>query len=189
MPQFVNEFSQGWGEVEWSARSVLAEYAQAGAAERAWDVYLRVVRLRPDDVTLRLEVARAEARFGRWSQAAADYAELLRRRPESDAEVWFESACLCQLADDRDGYAKTRAAVLRRAEVKHDLRPFLVARACTLAPEAADLDRAARIAAEELAGMRDQYAGLTQQAALEVRAGHPDKAVPLLRQCLKGFPY
>jgi hypothetical protein len=66
--------------------------------------------------------------------------------------------------------------------------PFLEARACNLAPEAADVDRASGLAAEELAGMPHRHAALTQQAALEVRAGHPDKAVPLLRQVLTEYP-
>jgi hypothetical protein len=106
-PRLVVEFTHGPDEPGWTTPRVLAEYAQAGAAERVCGVYLRLVRLRPDDLNLRPEWARVQARFGRWAQAAADYAELLRR-PDSDAEVCFEAGCLCLLADDRGAYDKAR---------------------------------------------------------------------------------
>jgi tetratricopeptide (TPR) repeat protein len=130
----------------------------------------------------------AYAARSEWAKAAADYAQVVERQPDADAHFWFEHACLRLLAGDAAGHAKVCAALLERGEQKKDLRPFLVARACTLAPLAAsDTERATRLAAGEL---KDPTAfwSLTEAAALEVRAGRCDKAEILLRRCLKDNP-
>src|SRR5262249_49805264 len=128
-------------------------------------------------------------RFSRWTEAAAAYAALIERQPNADAEVWFEYAALRLLAGDREGQRKTAALMLKRAEENKDLRPFLVARACTLAPlPAEEVRRAARLTEAELAQNGEAYWSLTQRGALEVRAGRPESAVPLLRQPLKAAP-
>jgi WD40 repeat protein/predicted Ser/Thr protein kinase/predicted Zn-dependent protease len=169
--------------------SVEMSYAEVGVAERASEFYARLLRLRPDDPQVQRNAALFAVRFGRWADAAAAYAALIERQPNADAEVWFEHAALGLLAGDREGQRKTAALMLKRTEEKKDLRPFLVARACTLAPlPAEEVQRAARLAEAELAQNGEAYWSLTQRGALEVRAGRAESAVPLLRQALKAAP-
>jgi hypothetical protein len=155
-------------------------------AERAGEFYARLVRLRPDDLAVRHDSGLVAARFSRWADAAAEIAIVTERQPGADANVWFEHAGLRLLAGDREGYRKTVALMLKRAEEKKDLRPFLVARACALAslpPE--EVKRAAQLAERELAQNNEAFLSLAQRGALEFRAGRPERATPLLRQGLK----
>jgi tetratricopeptide (TPR) repeat protein len=161
-------------------------YAEAGAGERASEFYARLLRLRPDDMQVRHNAGLLPAWFSRWTEAAGEYAALIERKPGADADTWFEHACLRLLTGDRDGYRKVADLMLKRGEEKKDLRPYLVARACALAPlPAEDVKRAARLAEAELAQNGQAHWSLLLRGALEVRAGQPDRAVPLLHQALK----
>jgi hypothetical protein len=64
-------------------------------------------------------------------------------------------------------------------------RPYLAARACTLAPGSADAPKLpSRLAQEELRRDSTAFWSLTEQAALQVRAGRFQQAIPLLERSL-----
>jgi hypothetical protein len=75
--------------------------------------------------------------------------------------------------------------MLARCQPAGPLRPYLVARACTLAPDSADDPlQPLRLAAKELEGNGAEFWALTEQAALDVRTGRPKDAVPHLELSL-----
>src|SRR5262249_44729507 len=58
-------------------------------------------------------------------------------------------------------------------------------RACTLAPDSTDdPERPGRLSLGELQGRKNEYWSLTEQAALHVRAGRFQEAIPLLERSL-----
>jgi tetratricopeptide (TPR) repeat protein len=127
------------------------------------------------------------AHLGRceWKEAAACYAEALDLEPTDDGSPWFEYAASQLLAGDRSGYRRTCARMLSRCQVAPQMRPYLVARACTLEPDSADDSAlATRLSADELRRNSDAFWSLTEQAALDVRAGRAAEAVPLLERSL-----
>jgi serine/threonine protein kinase/Flp pilus assembly protein TadD len=129
--------------------------------------------------------ARAE-----WTKAAALVAQCIDpqvQKPAAldDSHLYFEHACLRLLVNDAAGHRLICARMLDRA----DLRPFLVARACTLAPDAAvDLARVERLAQGELQKNQHQHWSMLEQAALDYRAGRYDSARTKLRTCLGVYP-
>jgi hypothetical protein len=69
---------------------------------------------------------------------------------------------------------------------KTPLRPYLVARACTLAPDSSDdPDRPALLSLAELRGAETTFWSRTEQGALQVRVGHFSSAVLLLEYSLR----
>jgi serine/threonine-protein kinase len=134
------------------------------------------------------ESGRAAADRRQWGEAAAQYARLFNAVPNHLGEIWFERAAVQLLAGDRDGYRQTCERLLPLAG-KDGVRAYHVARACTLTADAvADAKAPARVSAQELSVYRADFWALTEQGALEVRAGRPKQAVPLLMQSLKAEP-
>src|SRR5262249_29953047 len=133
-----------------------------------------------------LESARAHADRGQWAKAAALYARLFETVPQQvNGDIWFERAAVQLLAADRDGYRQSCERMLKLGR-QGQLRAYLVARACTLAPDSvADTAGPARLSAAELSAFRLQFWALTEQGALDVRAGRGKRAVPQLMQSLK----
>src|SRR5262249_16465781 len=87
----------------------------------------------------------------------------------------------------RPGYCRTCADMLARCQMTPPLRPYLAARACTLAPNSADDPaRPANLSRNELQQSGTEGWSLTEQAALQVRAGRAGEAVPLLERSLMG---
>jgi WD40 repeat protein/tetratricopeptide (TPR) repeat protein len=143
---------------------VEAAYVQVGVAERTSEFYAQLLRLLPDDMQVRRASGLFAVRFSRWKEAAADYTTVTERQTNADADTWFEHACLRLLVNDREGHRKAVALMLKRGEEKKDLRPFLVARACTLAPlPAEDVKRAAQLADAELAENSEAFWSLMQR--------------------------
>src|SRR5262249_20937233 len=65
-------------------------------------------------------------------------------------------------------------------------RSYLLARACTLAPDSvADLSLVSRLAEKELQEKSKEFWSLTEQGALAYRAGRYQDAVPFFEQSLK----
>jgi hypothetical protein len=84
---------------------------------------------------------------------------------------------------DQAGYRQTCGEMLQR---KPGVRPYHVARACTLAADSVkDAGLPGKIAAGELRQNRQQFWSLTEQGALAYRAGRYDEAATLLEQSLK----
>jgi hypothetical protein len=66
------------------------------------------------------------------------------------------------------------------------MRPFHVARACTLAPDSVeDASRPGQLVGDELSRNKDTFWSLTEQGALKVRSGRFEEAIPLLEGSLR----
>jgi serine/threonine protein kinase/Flp pilus assembly protein TadD len=130
--------------------------------------------------------ARVHAARREWGQAADCYARAVKRGPTDDGELWFEYAAALLLSGDRAGYRQACARLVERCGKASELRPYHVARACTLAPDAvADAAAPGRLAQKELSGQAGEFWSLTEQGALHCRAGRFKEAVPLLEQSLR----
>jgi serine/threonine-protein kinase len=166
--------------------------ALAGQGDRdgAFAAWRRAVALRPHArLHSNIEIEKGRFHVGRreWQQAIACYARAQKLFPREDSLVWFEYAAVLLLSGDEAGYRKTCADLVQRCgKTPEPLRAYLVARACTLAPgAAADAARAGRLAQPMLKTDSTGAWSLTQQAALEHRAGRLAQALPLLEQSLK----
>src|SRR4029077_1331513 len=101
----------------------------------------------------------------------ACYAEGFELEPTDDGELWFEYAATQLLARDRSGYLRTSAHMLARCQATK-MRPYLVARACTLAPDSvADWGLPSRLSRDELRRKETEPWSLTEQPAWKYRAG------------------
>jgi tetratricopeptide (TPR) repeat protein len=136
---------------------------------------------------LRLITAgREHARRREWEKAARCYAQLLDRDRAPTSDVCFEHAALLLLSGDRKGYQSACARMVERASKINDFRAYLAARACTLsAGSREETARAGQLAEQEVTGASPPgFWWLTEQAALQYRAGRFDRALPLLEQSL-----
>ena len=133
-----------------------------------------------------LPTARAYAAQGECAVAADCYAWVFRTIPNDDGEAWFEFAAVSLLAGDRKVYRQTCAWMVDRAPgPRGEMRPYHVARACTLAPDAvSDIARPTRLSRSELQSSRKTFWSLTEQGALRYRAGEFREAIPLFEQSL-----
>jgi len=130
------------------------------------------------------QLPRQLALAGDWTGADAD-ADAFQRAPSNNGERWYEYACVRLLAGDPDGYRKACATMLQRRG-QLDLRPYHLARACTLAPDAVpDLVEVARLAEKELKDHAAEFWALTEQGALAYRAGRCEEAAALLEKCVQ----
>ncbi len=168
------------------ARDERALAAFAPDERRAWQaLWAKVAELAARDPPAKLGQARAHVGRREWAKAAACYAEALDLEPTDDGELWFEYAACQQLAGDRAGYRRACAHMLARCGATPSVRPSLVARACTLAPDSAgDAVRARHLSEGELSSHGDTFWSLTEQGALRFRAGRFDESVPLFKRSL-----
>jgi tetratricopeptide (TPR) repeat protein len=124
---------------------------------------------------------------GDWSTAVAGYAMLLAAQP-LDGELGFEYAAVLLLSGDQTGYRKTCRELLDRSgkgSGQGRVRPYHVARACTLAPDSVkDPALPGKQADAELKQNKGEFWSLTEQGALAYRAGRYDEAATLLEQSL-----
>src|SRR5262249_9040246 len=132
------------------------------------------------------EQGRSHAARREWGQAADCYARVSLRAPADDGHFWFEYAAVLLLSGDREGYAKACAHMVARCGQTTRLRAFLMARACTLAPDSvADAAKPGLLAGKELTANAGEFWSLTEQGALRYRAGRFKEAVPLLEKSLR----
>jgi hypothetical protein len=102
--------------------------------------------------------------------------------PTDNREVWFEYAAVQLLANDRAGYRQTCGHMVARSHPAEPLRPYLVARACTLAPGwTIDLMKPLLPSLKELEGGEAEFWALTERGALEFRTSGPT-AIPYLER-------
>ena len=106
-----------------------------------------------------------------------------------EGHVWFKYAAVLLLCGDRPGYANACTQMVQRYGATPNLRAYLVARACTLAPDTvAEASRAGRLADSELKENAREFWSLTEQGALQYRAGRFSQAVALFEQSLRADP-
>ena len=155
---------------------------EARAWQALWD---KVATLAARDPAAKLDQARAHVARTEWEKAARCYAEGMELEPTDDGDLWFEYAAAQLLAGDRAGYRRTCAHMLARCQPAGPMRPYLVARACTLAPDSTnDPAQPLRLAFDELTRGDREFWALTERGALQVRARQPGFAVAYLERSL-----
>jgi serine/threonine-protein kinase len=147
--------------------------AKLPAEERqAWqELWAKVTDLAARDPYQLLEQARAYVARTQWKEAVKCYAKSLALQPTEVADIWYEYAAAQLLAKDLAGYRGTCAYMKARCSPKGPMRSYLVARVCTLAPDASEESTRSvqQLAARELNDKRGEFWALTEQAALNVR--------------------
>jgi tetratricopeptide (TPR) repeat protein len=145
----------------------------------AWQaLWAKVATLAARDPAAKFDHARAHAARLEWKNAAKCYAEGMELEPTQNGDVWFEYAAAQLLAGDRTGYRRACAHMLARGQGPGSMRSYLVARACTLAPDSTeDSAQPFRVSATELASHSAEFWALTEEAALIMRSGQFQLAV------------
>jgi WD40 repeat protein/tetratricopeptide (TPR) repeat protein len=173
---------------EWHIRQ-----ANACQAEGEWSSVIvhadRLIEQAPEDGLLWALRALAHAVLRQYPQAAADYEESLKRRPD-DAQTWILAATVQLALQDVAGHRRCCQEILRRFSNTSD--PSLaewLAKTCLVAPGAVDdLAPALKLAEKAVEGGprvdRFFWKGLTKGIA-EYRAGHWDQAVSWLDKARK----
>jgi eukaryotic-like serine/threonine-protein kinase len=147
-----------------------------------WD---KVATLAARDPAVMFDQARAHVARTKWEKAARCYAEGMELEPTDNSDLWFEYAAVQLLAGDRAGYRRACAHMLARCQPAGPMRPYLVARACTLAPDSAnEAAQPLQLAVAELTRGEREFWALTERGALEVRAGKPGFAGAYLERSL-----
>jgi tetratricopeptide (TPR) repeat protein len=184
----------GWSLAAWQTDPALASVRDPAALAKMPDAEREQWQRLWADVAARvaadpLERGRALAARRQWDRAADGYARSLARGPTDDDHFWFEYAALSLLSGDRPSYVKACAHLMEACGKKGGPRPYHVARACTLAPDAvAEASLPGRLAEKELKASAKQFWSLTEQGALAYRAGRYQEAVPVLEQSLQADP-
>jgi serine/threonine-protein kinase len=163
------------------------ELARLPRDERqAWQaLWADVAALAARDPAALFDRARTHVSRREWKKAVASYAEGFGLEPTDDGELWFEYAAVQLLADDRAGYRRECAHMLDRCQPKGPMRPYHVARACTLAPDSTDdPDLPGQLSLSELMQSPTAFWSLTEQAALQLRGSQIREPVVLLERSL-----
>jgi tetratricopeptide (TPR) repeat protein len=136
-----------------------------------------------------LEQGKTHATRRDWARAADCYARAIKGGPTDDGHFGFEYAALLLLSGDRPSYVRACANMIERCGKNGGPRSYHVARACTLAPDAAsDAPLPGRLAEKELQESARAFWSLTEQGALAYRAGRFQQAVRLFEQSLRADP-
>jgi serine/threonine-protein kinase len=183
----------------WLANKDLAEVRDEAALarlsteeRRAWQTFWsQVETLVARDPVALVKQARDHLALQEWQKAVERYAEAFELEPSNDSHLWFEYAAAQLLAGNREGYRRTCAEMIVRCQSPSPLRPYLVARAGTLAADSTE-DWAALelLAMGELHEKRSEFWSLTEQGALYYRAGRFQEVTTLLERSLavEGHP-
>lgn len=133
------------------------------------------------------DLARQFASRGQWDAALNTYRSLLPSAPD-DGEFWFEVAAVSLIAGEPRDFERTRDSMLERHTSKN-FRPFLVARAVTLAPVPIDLvNTVAAVIEREPPRDSLTYWALTEQGAVLCRSGRPADAIQLFERSIASEP-
>jgi serine/threonine-protein kinase len=146
---------------------------------RDWQaLWAKVAMLVARDPAGQFDQARAHVARQEWEKAAEWYARAMELEPTDNGDLWFELAASQLLARNRPGFRRSCAHMLARCHPSGPMRPYLVARACTLAPDStADPSQPLRLSANELAARDADFWALTEQAALHFRTGQPKETI------------
>jgi serine/threonine-protein kinase len=179
-------------DLAWASCSAVIARGRRDEAERA---LAEILAKQPDHAPTRTRAERfyrqcgdADAQRGEWARVAADYAQLLKLRPD-DHTLWYWAGTVLAELDDAVAYRKHRRAMLERFGVTED--PTIAertAKVCLLLPaEANELKRMSALA--ELAVTKGigrielPYFHLVRGLA-EYRRGNRDSAEEWLRKAL-----
>jgi serine/threonine-protein kinase len=154
---------------------------------RAWQaLWAKVTTLAARDPAALFDQAQAHVARTEWEKAARCYAEAMELEPTDNGDLWFEFAGAQLLAGDRAGYRRTCADMLGHCQPKGPMRPYLVARACTLAPpdSIVNMTEPFRLSRQELDRNEALFWALTERGALYFRSGQAKDAVKYLEKSL-----
>ena len=162
-----------------------AELAKLSESEREqWRRLWAVVA--SEIVTDPVTQARERVAHGDWAEAARLYAQKLTRRTNIGGEFWFEYAAVQLLTGNKPGYARACAELIGRCGTPGGPRAYHVARAGTLAADAAaDFSLLSRLADGELQSHAAEFWSLTERGALAYRAGRFEESIGFFDQSLK----
>jgi hypothetical protein len=147
---------------------------------RDWrNLWAEVRALTVRDMNVYVKQAHLNIDRKEWAKAAESYAHL--KFMELPADPWFESAAAQLLAGDHDAYRQT----CKQMVADKRMRAFLVARACTLAPDSAqNVAHVIELADAELKQNEKSFWGLTQRGALHLRGNRVKAAIELFEKSL-----
>ena len=91
-----------------AGKAEAATLLEKGKAAEAYDLYMRLVRIKADDDTVNLGLARAATRSTRWNQAVMAYEMLLEKYPK-EAGLYGEIANVYMLLGDRTSAERSLA--------------------------------------------------------------------------------
>ena len=187
---FASRTAKGW-ELSKDLAGVRdpASLAKLSEAERQdWQTLWANVK----ELALRDPLERARSHVGgkQWAKAAEVYSQLINDGSVTPGDdVWFEYAGVQLLSGDRQGYRQTCKRMLDGATNALKMRPYLVARACTLAPDSVDdAELPTKTSAQELQQSANEFWSLTEQGALLYRLNRFKDAAPLFERSLKVEP-
>jgi hypothetical protein len=132
-----------------------------------------------------LEQAQGHAGRREWQKAARAYSAIIDHAVPrfSPGEVAFEYAAVLLLSGDLPAYKKVRGKLLERCGVP-GVRPYHVARACTLAPGSFTLPEVPRKLLEgELKAAATEFWTPGLEGALHHRAGNYADSLGFLQRC------
>jgi serine/threonine protein kinase/Flp pilus assembly protein TadD len=181
-----------WDEIaaEYARAVEFAEDGPTSAALRKrlcqelanWDeVFDRVTKLLPNEPTVWLGRGQQRALREKWSEAAADYAKVIRQRSISTESV--EYAGLLLLLGDAQSYQQfCQGLVDRPGQPKDAYAGVNLARACALGP--ANAVDAARMVEWVTQGLQGDISGYRQHVLglAHYRAGHYDLAIQYIAE-------
>ncbi len=133
--------------------------------------------------------ARAHVARKQWNQAGENYAQFIQQSSTTDGEVWFEYAAVQLLSGDIAGYRATCRKLVAGPPQAPKIRPYLVTRASTLAPNtSAHIAQVTELSFPELQGNALGFWSLTERGALECRAGQCKESLPSFERSLQAEP-
>lgn len=130
--------------------------------------------------------ARGSVMLSDWPRALECYLEVFRLAPEQSGEAWFELAAAQLLCDDQEGYRRTVMAMVGDEARAAKIKPYLLARACTLSSlGSAELSAVAERAQADIQQALEAAWAITEAAAMKCRAGEHAAAIEILRRGLE----
>ncbi len=165
-----------------------ASLSRLPAEERAkWQkLWSEIEILSANDPVVRIKQAHQQVARKQWLKAAESYGRIVKESPKVEDNLWFEYAAVQVLSGDCNGYRETCKLLLERANKASRIRPYLVARVCTLAPDSVENPLLpSQISADELQRSAKEFWSLTEQGALHYRENRFEKAKSFFEASLR----
>jgi tetratricopeptide (TPR) repeat protein len=158
--------------------------------QAAWEKFWTDANLfASQDPAVSLNLARAAVDRKQWVKAAELYTKILQNTKEIDGEARFELAAVQLLSGDRPNYQRTCQQMYDLAKTPTRCRPYLAARAATLAPDSgADFILTAQLAAAELQQSEKSFWSLCERGALNYRMSNYAEAASRFERSLLAEP-
>jgi serine/threonine protein kinase/Tfp pilus assembly protein PilF len=166
-------------------------HANDGHWDEALAEYTQAVELRPDVALVWLTRGQFYTQFFCWDEAAADLAKGFERQPPVDPNLWYSHASLRLYVGDEAGYRQVCARMLDKfGQTTDPSTGVLLARACTLGPNAIDDYSRVQQLMEKVVADSPQpniYHGIL--VAVHYRAGQTEQALRLFDSYMQKANY